>query len=369
MTSEIIQIPKCVAELRKPWLENVPEHLQHMIRFAAQVDVDAESGRKSVQEYMSGGQGTIISKQLSKPHMAALEKAIRAEYLPRQDTNPDAFERFRVFMAEKGVAVSAQSKSIPKEALDIAQKIYSILPAEHLGNEHFNELVLGGWGNGQAKTSSHDGGKVHLFNFAIKGPKRNYTGLLLHETGHAHFHQHREKIAECINGTSGLITKEGIAKLGIDYLMGRESRGFETQPFRENVDEFAAEMYLLYVAKGISMKKRFETLSPKKQFAWSSVYSTFRECFGGTEYDGVEVPEIRDGVRVYELDNLGQRILATAGVENGKSDHVDVAHKINKVRYGQDFKDVTPVRFETEMANLVCFIVNTHYKVEIRGLE
>ena len=50
----------------------------------------------------------------------------------------------------------------------------------------FAALQIGGWGPDSAKASAYDRGAVLMYDFAIRGARRTFMGLFLHELGHAH---------------------------------------------------------------------------------------------------------------------------------------------------------------------------------------
>ena len=68
----------------------------------------------------------------------------------------------------------------------------------------------------------------------------------------------------------------------VDYLMGVQSRVSETL---SDAREFAAEVYLLYVVRGVEMKDRIAELPRGLRGPWEKVYNAYRGFFGGVEYE------------------------------------------------------------------------------------
>ncbi len=76
-------MPEELRKLQEPWLEGVPEELQRYIRFGARLEIDAESGKPYVDEWLSGGAGTIMSTKLSEDTYNQLKTLMEMEYFPR----------------------------------------------------------------------------------------------------------------------------------------------------------------------------------------------------------------------------------------------------------------------------------------------
>ncbi len=165
----------------------------------------------------------------------------------------------------------------------------------HVGHEHFTKLVLGGWGHGAARCSEYDDPSVHMFTFAVMGPRRNFTALLLHETGHAWYALLEgadpgltEKLCTCHRKLRRYAPRSffdddrTIMPFAVDYLLGPASRIEETVT---NIQEFAAEAYLLYVVHGRGLLKAFEKMPEHLAGPWREIYDICRERFEGVEYE------------------------------------------------------------------------------------
>lgn len=303
----IKRIPDFLRELREPWLVSVPEELQKHIRFNARIcnmHKDLPEGIQYpgfegkdyfIADYASAGGGTIIGHPIDEETCKALEQLAKQEYFPKE-YDVQAYTDLAEFLEARGVDLSLEfaekekypeivRRHIPKEVFQMTKEIYELLPEHHFGHEHFKELRLSGWGNGAAKCSKYDDPVVHMFEFAVKGARRNYAGLLLHETGHAHFEFLRndrnrlgEDIYECFKELKG---SRGMKPFAIDYLHGLQSRLLSIS----NVDEFAAEVYLLYVARGVELKKVIPSLPKEQRKPWQKLYKTFRKSFDSIEYE------------------------------------------------------------------------------------
>jgi hypothetical protein len=310
----IIKIPDILRELRKPWLEGVPEDLQRHIRFNAEIASGLDCLPEELQnhfhskldklkeiehflaDYMSAGGGTILGHSVDKETFEALHGLAQQEYFPKEfDFN--AYEELRKFLEAKGVELSLArhrevekekfpeiaEESIPKEVFQLTKKILSLLPEHHLGHRHFKELRIGGWGNGAAKCSEYQDPVVHMFKFAVNGARRNYAGLLLHETGHSHLEFLNEAgLARGIfEGYIELPHETSFRPFAVDYLLGPESRLDEAQ----GLTEFAAELYLLYVVRGTELRDAIPALPENQRKPWQKLYETFRRSFEGIEYE------------------------------------------------------------------------------------
>jgi hypothetical protein len=287
------RIPDYLRSLREPWLSDVaPGRLASLIRFASALAV--HDGHKAVVQYTSGGAGTIIEEPVDDATYAALEALMQREYFNRV-YDDKARDKLEAFLASRGVELVVSSKHVPRGAFEYARELLGLLPADHVAHGSFRALELGGWGHGAAKCSEFDGRAVRMFSFAVKGPRRNFAALLLHETGHARFAElavadpsamaglvdlHRKIVKH--SPVTDFHTEIELMPFAADYLLGAQSRVDETL---SDPREFAAEVYLLYVARGLEMKDRIAELPPGLRAPWEKVYEAYRELFGGVEYE------------------------------------------------------------------------------------
>ena len=292
----ISQIPEFLRELREFWLEGVPNELQSHIRFNA--NISREKGIPIVTDFLSGGGGTMIEQAVDEELYQALEQLVKQEYFPRE-YDSQAYRNLAEFLHIKGVTLSLGigfgpqketdivSRYIPKGVFETTKRVYELLPEHHLRHAHFRELRIGGWSGGDAKGSQYKNPVVHLFDFIMRGAIRNYIGLLLHETGHAHFELLRKTqsdLAKRIVWCFGEIcsTEDPEIPFMIDYLYGTR---FRTQECMFDCREFAAEAYLIYVVRGTTLRDSTASLPRRSRKPWQKLYDTFRQSFGGIEYE------------------------------------------------------------------------------------
>ena len=291
--TKVKPIPESLRTLREPWLaEGVPTRLANHVRFAS--GLTEHDGHKAVVQYASGGSGTIIEEPVDDVTYAALDDLMGREYFEKVYED-DAREALQSFLASRGVELVVNSKHVPRGAYRLAREILDVLPAEHVGHESFRVLELGGWGHGAAKCSEYDGQSVRIFTFAVKGPRRNFAALLLHETGHANYarleaadppahaelHRLHGEIVRHSPATE-FRTDVDLMPFAVDYLLGAQSRVDETL---SDSREFAAEVYLLYVVRGAGLKRRFGELAGGLREPWERIYEVCRGWFGGAEYE------------------------------------------------------------------------------------
>lgn len=164
---------------------------------------------------------------------------------------------------------------------DLTARTLAELPVSHLAREEFSQLRLGGWGPDSAKASAYSNSVVIMYDFALRGARRTYVGLLLHELGHAHEHSLPQEIRTEIHGHYKTIA-EADAFLAVEFLLDRSTRRLY-QKFVFN--EFLAETYLLYTATGSDLRAFVAGLDPAIRGAWEQVYEVFRATFDGVEYE------------------------------------------------------------------------------------
>ena len=287
------RIPDYLRGLREPWLADVTSlRLAGRIRFASTLAV--HDGRKTRVQYNTGGAGTIIEEPVDDATYAALKALMEREYFEKV-YDDKARDEFKAFLASRGVELIVSSKHVPRGAYEFARELLGLLPADHVAHDSFRAIELGGWGHGAAKCSEFDDRTVRMFSFAVKGPRRNFAALLLHETGHAYFAElivadpsamaevvdlHREVVKH--SPVSDFHTEIELMPFAADYLLGAQSRVDETL---SDPREFAAEVYLLYVVRGLEMKDRIAELPGRLREPWEKVYEAYRGLFGGVEYE------------------------------------------------------------------------------------
>jgi hypothetical protein len=154
------------------------------------------------------------------------------------------------------------------------------LPAAHLERGELARIQLGGWGPDGAKASAYVTGTVHLYDFALRGARRTFAGLFLHELGHAHERALAPAARGALVRSYGAIVEAG-ALFGVEFLQDAASRrGYQRFAFTE----FLAEFYLAYTACGEALRGHAAAAPQGARTAWRRAYEAFRESFGGIEY-------------------------------------------------------------------------------------
>ena len=119
-----------------------------------------------------------------------------------------------------------------------------------------------------------------LYDFAVKGARRTFVGLLLHELGHA-----REATATPSERKEWrhwhAVISEADAFVGTEYLGSPESR---CQYQSHAWPEFAAETYMVYCAQGERLRWHIATYDGELRDAWDAVYARLMAWFDGMEY-------------------------------------------------------------------------------------
>lgn len=160
--------------------------------------------------------------------------------------------------------------------------VLSELPPSHLARPEFRRLTLGGGGPDCAKGSAYDKGAVLMYDFAIKGARRTFLGLFLHELGHVIEGTLNPSQRLDIVAAHGIIV-EADALIGLDFLQDSESRK-SYQQFAPN--EFVAETHIVYTSQGTALRRFIEHQKEDVvRDAWQQTYRVFREAFDGMEYE------------------------------------------------------------------------------------
>jgi hypothetical protein len=156
------------------------------------------------------------------------------------------------------------------------------LPDDHLRRPHFSLLQIGGWGPDSAKASAYDDGRVLIYDFAIRGARRTFLGLFLHELGHANDAALTALQRGIIEEAHDIIAGAN-ALIGLEFLLDAESRRVYQQFL---VNEFIAELYVIYTVRGRRLREYIDNIKDEPvRGAWSTVYDLFRKTFGGMEYE------------------------------------------------------------------------------------
>lgn len=287
--SKLLRMPAEVQALRYPWPSLVDKitaltpELEKRFRFGQRVSCTSKG-------YFLGGaiKGGSSSVWIPTSHevFQAYCSWRQLEAFPESPPN-GALTRLEQFTGNLGVSLlDNNAEPIHREEAPLAavyQLSHSILdglPRSHLTRGSLRQIQFGGWGPDSAKASAYHNRRVSLYDFALRGARRTFIGLFLHELGHAH---------ESIWGPSERARLEAAYRvisetdtfLGVEYLLDAQSRRtYQRLAF----NEFLAENYMVYVACGGRLRRFVESLQGAAAGAWQATYDTFVRSFDGNEY-------------------------------------------------------------------------------------
>ena len=278
-----------VQQLRHPWrslvgdVPHLTEELEREFRFGQRVSYFNGSYRMGGN--IKGGSSSIwsVTEQESFDAYVGWRERDGIPAVPdRRAYNDllDLLERAQVTLRHPSEKGAAPYEDRYGNIYRLTREVLSVLPWEHLARSELAFLQLGGWGPDSAKASSYQDGMVMMYDFALKGARRTFIGLLLHEFGHAHAHtisvDDRSRIEKAFRRISSRK-----ALIGVEYLLDAQARIVYQ---RSSMEEFLAETYMLYVTHGKELARRIVDQGSQVQKAWREVYDIFCEGFGGVEY-------------------------------------------------------------------------------------
>jgi hypothetical protein len=287
-------MPPEVRELRSHWpsqrdrVPHLTEELEKDFRFGQRIS-------KTDRGYFMGGsiKGGTSSMwcPANRQQYKAYNSWCKLEGLI-EGRDDEALERLQRVLEPCGVELAtkhrAQGRHLDPEPHHGFGPLYRVvatcleaLPRHHLEGPQLRRLQLGGWGPDAAKASAYDAGSVLMYEFAIRGARRTFTGLLLHELGHAHESALAPAPRAALERCFKLISERD-AFLGVEFLLESSTRKIQ-QRFAAN--EFLAETYMIYTACGAALRAFMGEQEPSVRAAWDTVYGLFRESFGGHEYE------------------------------------------------------------------------------------
>lgn len=291
--SALWSMPPIVRELRDNWpsqIARVPhltEELEKDFRFGQQIS-------KTERGYLMGGTIKGGSSSMWYPstkveYDAYLSwKKIEGVNEERDDR---AYERLKRKLDANGIELVTRRQSRKGGDDDkpyngygplyaFCADILDQLPPSHLSRPTLKRIELGGWGPDSAKASAYKSGSVLMYDFAIRGAKRTFLGLFLHELGHAHENAFEATLKDELYGCYKVLASAD-AFFGIEFLLDRNTRKLY-QKFVFN--EFLAETYLIYTACGGALRDFIEKQADGVREAWRTVYETFKKTFDGIDY-------------------------------------------------------------------------------------
>lgn len=281
--------PEAVAELRRPWQSLVGEvpdlttELEREFRFGQRVTYFNGSYRMGGN--IKGGSSSIWYPAGRADYDAYLAWRDREGIIPQEDRN--AFEELQDLLDGAGTELRGpggrdeepyekRHGAIYRHALEAIR----CLPWEHISGAELEAIQLGGWGPDSAKASAYDHATVMMYDFALKGARRTFVGLFLHELGHAHEKRLSRNDRVGLKKAFRTIVEKGLL-IGVDYLLDVESRKAYQ---RTALNEFLAEMYMIYVSHGEDLRQWASDVGGEGRSACEAIYSIFQGTFGGIEY-------------------------------------------------------------------------------------
>lgn len=281
----LVQPPREVAALRDPWdrlsgrLPGLSIELEDEFRFGHVVTAVGDEFRLGGS--IKGGSSSVwitVGEEVDEGYRAWRE-------VEGISTEPDAEAYYR--LKHRLSALSIDMRSHPEEylprhggAYQLLEMLLGLLPDEHLLWLPLEMIVVGGWGPDAAKASAYRDGRIFLYDFVLGGARRTFAGILLHEMGHAFYSGLRPERKRAFENSHSVIACSG-ALLGTEFLLDATSR-VVYQEFL--VDEFAAEMYMAFVAQGGRLREFIRGLEGPGADAWRRVYGQYLDAFDGWAY-------------------------------------------------------------------------------------
>lgn len=282
-------MPEMVRELAQPWpslvgaIPGLTHRLEREFRFGQRVVL--LDGTYRIGGTIKGGSSAMWIP--SGPDLFRVyQQWAQAHGMPRRRRHL-AYWRLRRLCQAHGIrivngAAGATRTFSPRlgAVYTFARAVLRALPAPHLDHPGFARLQIGGWGPDSAKASAYDQATVMLYDFAVKGARRTFLGLLLHEIGHVL--ESAESPADradwkrwhaVIGGSRAFVATEFLASAKSRVLY--QSHAWE---------EFAAETYMVYVAQGHRLREHVAAQTGEVRDAWEQVYGRLLAWFDGIQY-------------------------------------------------------------------------------------
>ncbi len=285
----LLRMPAEVQALRDPWpslvgtIPHLTRDLEKRFRFGQRVSATSKG-------YFLGG---------------AIKGGSSSVWVP---TGPEVFDAYRGWRAREGFQARRPNGSLSRlscllgpsgirlfdakaepigaeeaplaEVYELCFAILSNLPGSHLRRDSLQTIQLGGWGPDSAKGSAYQNSKVAIYDFAMRGARRTFIGLFLHELGHAHEAVFSRGVRARLEAQYRVLAETN-AFVGVEFLLDAASRRtYQRLAF----SEFLAELYMVYAVCGARLRSHVEEQTGAAAEAWRSVYATFRASFDDVEY-------------------------------------------------------------------------------------
>ena len=311
-----VVISSRLRELQRPWFRNgIEPELEKLIRFGGKIIPHHFTNKYMIWRWRTGRAGTVMGDEADEKSFRAFSEIAKEEYFPakaRPEISKHVREALCGFLNSHGVTLTDQESLLSHEIYSIIYQIMSVLPTRHMGHEHFRELEIGGWSGTFAECSEYCDGVVHLYSFALQGPKRNMAALLLHEIGHSFIRLLTKDELDTFEmlrwHMNSSMPEESL--MGVDYLRGEESR---IERFLSDLNEFIAETYMMYVTQGavteegLKIRRRYDSryrpsvledsdytesrirkfmdsLEDQHRKIWDALWNLHYKCFNRIEY-------------------------------------------------------------------------------------
>src|SRR4051794_34116078 len=284
-------MPPEVRELSRPWpsrrerIPNLTDELEKEFRFGQRI-------AKTDRGYYMGGPIKGGTSSMWYPATREDYKAYRdwrkleAVVEGRDD---EALERLKRVLDAHGVTLMTKHAHGSGRREDgepfagfgplyaLCAEALEALPPEHLESDSFERLQLGGWGPDGAKASAYDKGSVLMYEFAVRGARRTFAGLFLHELGHPHEQALPRAVRDELRRLYKVVN-DADAFLGLEFLLEASTRQLHQKFVFE---EFLAETYLMYTACGELLRRFIASQEDRVRSAWERIYALFRDTFFG----------------------------------------------------------------------------------------
>lgn len=292
MPTTLRRMPLELRELRRPWpsqrerVPNLTDELEKEFRFGQRI-------ARTDRGYFMGGPikgGTSSMWYPSSREDYKAYKSWRKVEAVVEGRDDEALERLQRLLEARGVELATRQSSRHEDGVPFAGfgPLYALmadaleaLPPSHLARPSFKRLQVGGWGPDGAKASAYDRGSVLMYDFAVRGARRTFAGLFLHEMGHPHEQALEPGLRDRLKRLYKVVN-EADAFLGLEFLLEASTRRLHQKFVFE---EFLAETYLIYAACGETLREFIASQRGEVRSSWEQIYEIFRDTFQGYEYE------------------------------------------------------------------------------------
>lgn len=284
MKRKEVRIPTPLRELQQPWFPNrVNIVAENIVRNGN--DLIFFNGRHQIVE-VSGSETQGKNRRVNQVAAHEFFGLREKEYFKRPSDDEvegrEAIRRLREFLLHHEMELEHHGAPRHPEVYELTGTILRILPDHHLGHEHLKILALGEMKGKKLRPSEYQNPKVHMYDPVLKGPKRNYMGLLLHQIGSAFVGLIEGEDLALFDYLYKSIKRSG-AIFTVDFLNGERSR--KSHMFCTiSPNTFLAENYMHYVTQGERFEQFIQSLKPEQRHAWNEILAIYAKYFDGIKY-------------------------------------------------------------------------------------